>query len=73
MNTSIGLPRWVCCGPNHALPACMAFRDTGSALCLVHLLKEQTCCPIQWYPIASEMDLDPSRPHQMMLLGETCK
>ncbi|CAL8469852.1 g9394 [Coccomyxa elongata] len=24
----------------------------------------------QWYPIASEMDLDPSKPHSLMLLGK---
>ncbi len=23
----------------------------------------------QWYPIASEVDLDPSKPHALMLLG----
>ena len=23
----------------------------------------------QWYPIASEMDLDPTKPHALMLLG----
>ena len=26
----------------------------------------------QWYPLASEIDLDPSKPHSLMLLGMSC-
>ena len=47
-----------------------------SRLCLILQARDQQQAHFnwtkQWYPIASDIDLDPSKPHAMMLLGAPC-